>query len=186
MWATRLLLCAGENQRRAAAVQRTSLLADRCEVSAGVSPALNEIGEMGDIPSVPGLSSLIVNPLSCLPFWREGQSSVLPRVESALKRPHIFVPALLKFQRQTGARALVRSSAVRHNGFVLRDSRKNFFELVHWYSNRFWQHGVRFRPSLRVTNVDQHEFFSGFHSPLEFVNSNSRSVSHRNLLEGLE
>jgi hypothetical protein len=70
-------------------------------------------------------------PLSGLPFWRDGQSSVLPCIESALKRPHILVPALLKFQRQTGAGAFVRSSAVRHYTFVLGDFGKVFFELVH-------------------------------------------------------
>src|SRR5258706_9228311 len=40
-----LLLCAGESQRRAASVQRTRLLADGCEVGAGVNTALTELGK---------------------------------------------------------------------------------------------------------------------------------------------
>jgi hypothetical protein len=86
---------------------------------------------------------------------------------------------LLKFLRQTGARAFVRSSAVRHDRSVLGDSGKVFFELVYRNSDRFRQHGVRFRPSLRITDVNQHEIVTGFHSPLQFVNGDSQSVSHK-------
>jgi hypothetical protein len=113
-------------------------------VTAGISGTPSKPGESAPPASIIGLrpSALVTqsspHSLSCLPFWRDGQSSVPPCSEPALKRPHIFVPALLKFPRQTGARAFVGSSAVRHYRSVLGDSGKVFFELVRRYSDRFW------------------------------------------------
>src|ERR1035438_2689388 len=75
-------------------------------------------------------SRKVKRPLCRSWFRLNRESSLLPCLPSALKRPHVFVPALLKFLRQTGARALVWSSAVCHNRFVLRNTRKDVFEFV--------------------------------------------------------
>jgi hypothetical protein len=63
-------------------------------------------------------------------FRLNWESSLLPCLQSALKSPHVFVSTLLKFLRQTGARALIWSSAVRDDWFVLGDTRKVVFEFV--------------------------------------------------------
>jgi hypothetical protein len=99
-------------------------------------------------------SSRSVCPLSRLPFCRNGKSGILPRMESALKRPHVVVPAFLKFPHQTDARGFVRSRAVRQYRSGLGDSRKIFFEFVQRQSDRFGQHSVRFRPSGGIANVN--------------------------------
>ena len=75
-------------------------------------------------------SRKVKRPLCRSWFRLNRESSLLPGLQSALKSPHVLVSTLLKFLRQTGARALVWSSAVRHNGFVLGDTGKVFFELV--------------------------------------------------------
>jgi hypothetical protein len=75
-------------------------------------------------------SRKVKRPLCRSWFRLNRESSLLPCLQSALKSPHVLVSTLLKFLRQTGARALVWSSAVRHNGFVLGDTGKVFFELV--------------------------------------------------------
>jgi hypothetical protein len=75
-------------------------------------------------------SRKVKRPLCRSWFRLNRESSLLPCLQSALKSPHVLVSTLLKFLRQTGARALVWSSAVRHDGFVLGDTGKVFFELV--------------------------------------------------------
>jgi len=106
-------------------------------------------------------------PAKLPPFWRDGQSSVLLCSESALKRPHIFVPALLTFLRQP---ALEPSS-----GQVQYVTTGLFLGILGRFSSSL-SRGIRV---AWITNVDQREVFSGFHSPLQFVNGDSRSVSHR-------
>lgn len=51
-----------------------------------------------------------------------GQSGILPRMESSLKRPDVLVTEIQKPLRQTGAGSLVRSGAIDNNGLVLRNS----------------------------------------------------------------
>ncbi len=100
-------------------------------------------------------------------------------MESTLKRPHIFVPALLKFLHQTGAKPFARSRAVRHDGSRLGNSGQVLFDFVQRHPNRFWYHRVRFRPSSGVSYVNYREIFSGVHSPFQLFDRDSRSVSHR-------
>src|SRR5258708_3075693 len=120
--------------------------------------------------------------LGCLSFGLNLETRTLPCLESGLKWPHVLVAMLLKFLRQTGARALVWSSAVGYNGPVPGNSGQALFEFVQRHSNRFWYHGARFRPGVGVAGVNYREVFSGVHSPLQFLDCDSRSVRHKNLL----
>src|ERR1035441_9332373 len=124
-------------------------------------------------------SRKVKRPLCRSWFRLNWESSLLPCLQSALKSPHVFVSTLLKFLRQTGARALIWSSAVRDDWFVLGDTGKIFFELVYRHSDRSRQHGVRFRPSRWVASVNHREIFSGVHSPFQFFDCDSRGLSHR-------
>ena len=58
------------------------------------------------------------------------QSRLLPCLESTLKRPDSLVAAFLKFLRQTGAGALVESSAVRNDGLAFRNPVQILVEFV--------------------------------------------------------
>jgi hypothetical protein len=100
-----------------------------------------------------------------LPPCFDWKSRVLPGLEPALQGVGI-VPVLLKFLRQTGARAFVRSSAVGDDGLVFGDSGQIPFEIVDWNSDRFRYLGVRFGPSLRIADVNDCEILACVHSSL--------------------
>jgi hypothetical protein len=116
-------------------------------------------------------------------FCLNWQSSLLPCLESTLKGPDVFVTAFLKFLRQTGARALAWSSAVRDDGPAFRNSGKVLVEFVRRQSYRFWNLRIRFCPSLGIADIDYGKIFPCFHSPFQLVDCDSRGISHKvNLL----
>jgi hypothetical protein len=70
-------------------------------------------------------------------FRLNRQSSLLPCLQSALKRPDVSVASFQKFLRQTGARALVWSSAIGHDGPILGNSGKVLVQFVQRHPDRF-------------------------------------------------
>lgn len=116
--------------------------------------------------------------LGGLSFRFDGKTGVLPSMESALKRPHVLVTLFLEFLHQTGAGGFVWSSAVRDGGSIFWDSAQVLVEIVRLYADGSWKHGVGFRPSLRIANVDQREVFSCIYSFFQFVDCDSWSIRH--------
>ena len=68
-------------------------------------------------------------------------------------------------------------------GLFLGDSGQVLFEFVQWQSDGFRYCCVRFRLGHRVAYINHSEIFSSIHSPFQFWDSDSRSVSHEELLQ---
>ena len=70
----------------------------------------------------------------------EWQTSIPPSIEPALELPDVLISAIRKLLRQTGARILVRSGAIRYDRFVFGNLGDMLFKFVHRHANGLWNH----------------------------------------------
>src|SRR6266568_6014669 len=100
-----------------------------------------------------GITSESLSSSFLLGFQR--QTCLVPSIKSSFQCPNLLITVLTKLLRQTGAGILVRSSAVRDNGFVLGNLGNVLVEIVQRNANRPLHFHVRLRPCLGVARIDE-------------------------------
>ena len=77
-----------------------------------------------------------------------------PRLKAARQRTHAGNPLVLKFERRTGARGFVGSSAVQHHVPIARDIRKAGFDIFKRQRNRPRQFHWLIFSLQRIAEID--------------------------------
>jgi hypothetical protein len=86
---------------------------------------------------------------------------------------HILPTAIRELLRHTGARCFVRSGAIGYDGAVLWNFIEVLSKLFLGHPDRIRQFLIRFRPGLRVSDVDKRELLAAIHPFFYFVGRDS-------------
>jgi hypothetical protein len=109
---------------------------------------------------------------SSLPLRFKRVSSLPPGIEAALQRAHVGPAGIEKRLRHTGARFLVRSSAVGDDGTIAWDVCQQSIDLVRGNAQRTGDLHVGLLPDRWCAGIEQRDRLVGVKPAPQLVNSN--------------
>src|SRR5688572_16834589 len=86
---------------------------------------------------------------------------------------HVLETAFCKLLRHTGARCLMRSSAVSNHSSIVRNLFEVLLDFIRRNAYSAWQFHSRFSPGFGIASVDKRKLFIAIHSFFNFIHRDS-------------